>query len=1311
MDDSSIVKIMQSLDLNYNPAINSTINFEKRISSLNNQLAQLKLTAMNSAKDVSNSFSSQFSNMTGTKTILDQYGQPLKTIQTELNNMSKTSAKMSGSVASGYKTATTAAKQHGQAVKDVANEYNNFASEWQRRSSWFLSGALFYGGIKAAKEAVKTISDVEMGMVEIARVMEDSTFVFSDYRNELLQLGVDYGQSFETVQDIALRWAQAGYNVSDSLENTKLSLLALNTAELDAANATESMIGIMSQWQLSSSDLSLLLDKINKTADDFTITSQDLVDGLLRSSGAAKIMNLSIDETIALLTVMREASGRTGQEVGNALNSILSYIQRPSSIKTLGNMGINMFSDSAKTQFRNVMEIFQDIASKWDTTSDSIKDGFIKSADEAGLFNEELATALGMQEEWNDLQTRDISQASAGVYRRNYFIGMIERLSEAQKVLNGITDAAGYSQTENANTMDTLEKKYQSLQTAAQQLAVALGDAGLLDVLKSLTDKATDVSQGIAEMDSESRALLMTCLELLAAAKAIKAVGGLFGVNATLGAAMSSMPAWLGTATAVAPGWTKLIPLLIAAAAAVGLYAYNAKSASDITNGLSEKQDKLTESYNAQLQAAEEKSESLLAEAKEAETLAKKLENLSNQENLNVSQKAQMKAIVDQLNTSFPNLSLSIDENTGKVIGNTGAIYDNIEALKQQAIAQAYQSKMEATASAYVDQELLTGQTQNQLDIARAKYAELQLKKNQITQEVYQVGVNSTNGNYSDDWLRIKGELNDVYKKYGFDSNKSFESQFNNTKKEIESLTDLAAKQNLSLFELDNELSGWADKATSVSSEISSGNNYVPSVGTSKNSGSSSTTTYKNSALDEALKVLEYKKHMNEISTEDEIEYLNKLKLMHVNTADELMDINERIYDAKQEQMDETLENSKNWITEETKYGKLSCEELIAAYERVRDNQIDNIDAVKYATEGLFDTYKDMLSEEQDLIRDAYDERIQLIEDEAEAEKEKLEEKKKALQEELDELDKADSERSHSQTMADLYDQLAYYQVRTSEEARKKVAEIEAEIDEEKYKYELEQQKETINDKMDAIDDEIDEIDKAAEIEKKKWERSYKLTEEAFDSHGINMVALAGTMSKSAYQQWVDNYLTPLKTALSTGDFKSFDFASGDLPGSMEGLYADSKSNYVLANMDGTSSAKVGDIVVTGGGLYRKNADGTSTRVGELSGGNTSDYSKVIEEYNKLLPTMHEGGETLSYGAVYMKPGELVFDPNLSLQLKGLLNFLKGNNYQSNSTVSQNDNRKEVKINTLLKIEKNYMEDEVDSDMLARELRRQVSNL
>ena len=118
-------------------------------------------------------------------------------------------------------------------------------------------------------------------------------------------------------------------------------------------------------------------------------------------------------------------------------------------------------------------------------------------------------------------------------------------------------------------------------------------------------------------------------------------------------------------------------------------------------------------------------------------------------------------------------------------------------------------------------------------------------------------------------------------------------------------------------------------------------------------------------------------------------------------------------------------------------------------------------------------------------------------------------------------------------------------------------------------------------------------------------------------------------MSKEAYQEWVNNYLTPLSSALSSGNFDMFDNLTGGLDGSIDGLKPSySGRNYVLVNRDGTSNAKAGDIVVTGGGLYKKNADGTSTKVGDLSGGSTSDYNKVIEEYNNLIPKLHGGGKT-----------------------------------------------------------------------------------
>lgn len=252
-----------------------------------------------------------------------------------------------------------------------------------------------------------------------------------------------------------------------------------------------------------------------------------------------------------------------------------------------------MFTDEAKTQFRNVMDIFKDIASQWKTSSDVIKDGFVQSADEAGLFNEELAMSLGLQEEWNDLQKRDVAQSSAGVHRRNYFIGMINRMSNAQEVLNGMMDAAGYSMRENERTMDTLEKKYQSLKTSAEQLAVALGDAGLLDLLKDIVDTGTNVTSAIAGIDDEAKALLTTALELVAVMASIKAVSGLFTAKNIF---TSSMVGGVQVG-ALLPGWTKLLVIVPSVLAALQLYIDNLDKSADATEGLKDKQTALIKTY------------------------------------------------------------------------------------------------------------------------------------------------------------------------------------------------------------------------------------------------------------------------------------------------------------------------------------------------------------------------------------------------------------------------------------------------------------------------------------------------------------------------------------------------------------------------------------------------------------------------------------------------------------------------------------------------------------------------------------------
>lgn len=1295
----------------------------------------------------------------------------------------------------------------------------------------------------------------------------------------------------------------------------------------------------------------------------------------------------------------------------NALNSILSYVQRPSAIKTLEGLGIQVFADAAKTQFRNVMDIFQDISSRWGTLSADIQDGFVKAADDAGLYNEELANAIGTQQEWNDIQQRDLSQAAAGVYRRNYFIGMIERLSGAQEVLNNMTDAAGYSQEENARTMDTLEKKYQSLQAAATKLAVSMGDAGMTGVLKGLTDAGIGTLDLLNSMDPNIRNFIVLWTELTIAIKATESALKLFGVTLPVVSSLTSGLSGLQTAVTALTASVKGFfvanwPLLAITGVVAGIVA--------VTSAIKkadEEQKQFIENTKKNIDSLAEQKTGLQQLSTEYETLKSKEKNLTatadeklrllevqkelvsqygvsitgiNAEGQAYSDsieaiKLRTKAIEDEIAAKQKELEIAVlNKDTDDVNTIEKQIKRREEAFKELKKWQDALNNVETTPtgqkyavindvgyseSAITDrilhfkkimddanveikdatsvrQQLLQNDANNIIkqlgnngvkvsDSARAFVSEfakslaLQPKDIQSQRDALKDFIDQINDSDFDEAIQKYNDFKANGDTAGIDNaSKSIldlahtfaagKPEMDNFVLTMESMfgdssTIKAANSTLPVFA--SNLSGLASKFSQNTSEIKNLNNVMntlnnkeslsaeqvaelliqypelvgaihetadgytiessaleilrqarikeqadalkaelgitevttaelgnrlkaygieisaiktlsdarnaaanisgppenlrgiipdaafkstddlkktlydygealdlinslqdkisnPKFGVSTKTGSKT----ENKALDNALKQLEHRKRMSEetvASIQTEIKELNRINSLYAKTADERMDMDERIYDAEKRLKDKRLQNSVNWISEQKELGKMSVAQEISAWENVLKTQKNNNEAVKQATlnlyklrsqlaeetaqketnsiehwakigvysvqqqidkyrelykikakdqaeeykrtENLFGLYKDLLDEQQKAIKNAYDERIKQIENEAKEKKKAQEEIIKGIESEEKALDRLEGEHDYANEMANLREQLAYWSVRTSEEARKNVADLNKQIAEKEHDHEVELQKQGLEDKKQNAQDAIDAIEKAANEEKEKWETSYKLIEKAFDEHSADIVARAGAMSKEAYQQWVDNYITPLKNAIASGNVDSFSKESNSLNNSVEEMKV---TNWGMAIADYIAFMSNGQRWAELHAQGYKPSD--SKEMQALNAAN--DELRKKYGHNPALgemPEFHTGAETLSYGVANFKPGELVFPPHLSADLKTIIQYAQAGAFrQSGVQSSTTDNRKQVQFNgPLLHVENMNMEDQADEQSLAGELKRAVARI
>ena len=387
----------------------------------------------------------------------------------------------------------------------------------------------------ALAEVDDTLVKTEDAVIEVQRVL-DETVPAGEISDRLYSIAYQYGSTFENASQIAVNFARAGRTWNESLESTEAALLAMNVAELNATEASDGLLSILAQFGMETSELTNVVDKLNKTADKNPVSTQKLLQAIQRSGSAAKNANVSFDQTLGLITAISEATNRGGQNIGTAINSLIQYSQKNVDV-------FAQLSDESAAVVERFKLGLSSIVDVWNQVSIDIKndktarDNIISALGTDGL--EELSSTL--HDELGDVVTEiDGVYNVANTYRKNYFIALLDNMDRYLKVQEQLTDYQGYSQEENAKYMETYTAKVNQLKDAWQKLAN--DEQGLLQFKKDLVELGIDVVTLIDNMGGIVPVLTMIGLsigEIIVLTKAgawsqmlLGIVEGLLGVEA-----------------------------------------------------------------------------------------------------------------------------------------------------------------------------------------------------------------------------------------------------------------------------------------------------------------------------------------------------------------------------------------------------------------------------------------------------------------------------------------------------------------------------------------------------------------------------------------------------------------------------------------------------------------------------------------------------------------------------------------------------------------------------------------------------------
>lgn len=370
----------------------------------------------------------------------------------------------------------------------------------------------------AAGASIKMAGDFEKSMNRVRALTGSTGEEFEMLRGVAKKLGAETQFSATQAAEGLSFLAMAGFNATQAAEALPGVLDLAAAGAVDLGQAADIASNIMSGFALEIKDLSRLNDVLAKTFTSTNTNLQQLGEAFQYVGPVAASAGLSIEETAAAIGILGNA-GIQGSAAGTALRGMISRLLSPTgeAARTLQRLGINAVDASGK--LRSMTSIVSQLEKAGATTADMLT-----------IFGDRAGPGMAAL----------VSQGADA----------IQQLTD--KNLNSLGTAAEIAQIQ----MEGFAGQMEELRSAAEGLAISIGEAGLLTKVTKLAKGITNLVQRLNETSPQvlnmatNIGLVVAAIgpALLGISSMIKAVGTLTKAITLLNTATLG---FLGTITTI----------------------------------------------------------------------------------------------------------------------------------------------------------------------------------------------------------------------------------------------------------------------------------------------------------------------------------------------------------------------------------------------------------------------------------------------------------------------------------------------------------------------------------------------------------------------------------------------------------------------------------------------------------------------------------------------------------------------------------------------------------------------------------------
>lgn len=610
-----------------------------------------------------------------------RWRQALANAETELHNLQNRLKEIPNNM----QLMGQAMQRAGDKIKSVGQTTTNVGRDMTR---YITTPILAIG-----TAAVKTTADFDTSMSKVSAISGATGDDFDALRSKAREMGATTKFTAEEAGDAMTYMAMAGWKTEDMLNGVEgIMYLAAASGE-DLATTSDIVTDALTAFGHSAEDSGRLAD-IMAAASSNANTNVGLMGETFKYvAPVAGALGMSMEDTAVAIGLMANA-GIKGSMAGTSMRNILTRMAKPTKESQTAMDALGISLTNADGSMKSLEEIMQDM-----------RVGF------SGLTEAEQAQYAAML---------------AGQRGMSGLLAIVNAAPEDYEKLRLAVDNSTGSAKAMAETMqDNLAGQLTILKSQLQELAISFGDLLVPHIRKAVewVQKQVDAFNA---MDDSSREQIIK-MGLLAAAigpvvtvvgKLTSGVGSLVKGGGKLleimgnGGVLGAFTA-LGTSIGIMTGVT--VTLGAAANALYNKYVdvngamYKTNEAfREQTSNASDARRELessTASMSSMITQMDGTVNSALATSELAKNIGNELAGLADQSSRTSEEQERMKLLVDQLNSIYPELGLSIDSTTGSLNKGTAEINNYINEMSRITEVQAYQEAYKAIVDEIVEAE------------------------------------------------------------------------------------------------------------------------------------------------------------------------------------------------------------------------------------------------------------------------------------------------------------------------------------------------------------------------------------------------------------------------------------------------------------------------------------------------------------------------------------------------------------------------------------------------------------------------------